>query len=201
MIKKILIYIFDFPKTIYFNYHYLGIGSIFKLPVLVSRKVKLLKVKGKLKIEKELSFGMLKIGFSDIGIFDKRYNRSIWDVSGEIIVKGNAIFRQGSKICVSTNGKLLVGENFSLTSSSTIVCFRNIVFGNNCLISWDVLIIDTDFHKIQFIDNKLSECTKEVIIGENVWIGCRVTILKGTLISDSLCYWSRQSIKQKILCP
>ena len=43
--------------------------------------------------------------------------------------------------------------------------------------------MDTDFHKI-FKDEELLNPPKEVIIGNKVWIGCRNTILKGTVISD-----------------
>lgn len=40
--------------------------------------------------------------------------------------------------------------------------------------SWDCLVMDTDFHRIGG-----QVCDREVGICDDVWIGCRSTILKG----------------------
>ncbi|MGZ4106010.1 MAG: DapH/DapD/GlmU-related protein, partial [Tumebacillaceae bacterium] len=45
---------------------------------------------------------------------------------------------------------------------------------------WDVQLMDTDFHRISA--NAVN--TKKITIGNNVWIGCRVMILKGVTIGD-----------------
>ena len=43
--------------------------------------------------------------------------------------------------------------------------------------------MDSDFHDY-YIDDKLVENTKEISIGDNVWIGNNVIILKGVNIGD-----------------
>lgn len=46
--------------------------------------------------------------------------------------------------------------------------------------------MDTDSHSIYEInDNKKLNPDKEIEIGDNVWIGCRCTILKGTKVGDN----------------
>lgn len=58
--------------------------------------------------------------------------------------------------------------------------------GKDVLISWDTLLMDTDFHyvsKVGEIDDTVNE--KEIIIGNHVWIGCRATVLKGAALSDN----------------
>lgn len=61
------------------------------------------------------------------------------------------------------------------------------------MISWDTLIMDTDFHPIYAISefgkadsiqrNSLN-ADKGIIIGDRVWIGCRCLLLKGVSIPD-----------------
>ena len=65
-----------------------------------------------------------------------------------------------------------------------MACFKRITIGRDCLISWDVLIMDTDFHHIEDINGKTLNDPKPVVIGDHVWCGCRCTILKGTTISS-----------------
>lgn len=73
----------------------------------------------------------------------------------------------------------------AITAKSTIVCRKKITLSDDCLISWDVLIMDTDFHKIY--DN--SQCRVnddcEIIIGKHCWIGCRSLVLKGSTIPNN----------------
>ncbi len=42
--------------------------------------------------------------------------------------------------------------------------------------------MDTDFHKIYNQQNEVINQDREVIISDNVWIGCRALILKGSII-------------------
>ena len=42
--------------------------------------------------------------------------------------------------------------------------------------------MDTDFHKIYDLESNILNKDKAIEIGENVWIGCRCTILKGANI-------------------
>ena len=45
--------------------------------------------------------------------------------------------------------------------------------------------MDTDSHKIyDKVSDNLLNIDKEIKIGDNVWIGCRCTINKGTIIGD-----------------
>lgn len=69
-------------------------------------------------------------------------------------------------------------------AESSIVCFDEIIFRENCLISWDNFIMYNDFHKIYKNDKVINE-NKRVIIGNDVWIGCRSTILKGSEIASN----------------
>lgn len=172
-------------KTMFFNLKYLPFNQAIKLPILISNKVFLKEMKGKIKIESPIKTGLIQIGYGDVGIFDKKNSRTIWKVSGELIFKGKARIGHGSKISVNKGGVLQLGENFSISAESSIVVDVLVEFGNNCLISWDCLIMDTDLHKIRNIKGEIINHPTPIIIGNNVWIGCRNLILKGTKISDN----------------
>jgi maltose O-acetyltransferase len=66
------------------------------------------------------------------------------------------------------------------------VATKSIVIGNGCQIGDLVAIYDTDFHEINPAtrNNSTGECAP-VHIGNNVWLGSRVIVLKGVTIGDN----------------
>lgn len=80
-------------------------------------------------------------------------------------------------------GTLEFGENVNISGNTSIICYGNIKIGNDCLVSWDCLMLDTDFHKI-YSDGILTNLDKKITVGNHVWIGARTTILKGTIVPD-----------------
>lgn len=140
--------------------------------------------KGKVVINGEISRGMIRIGKSHLPIVDPKSNRSIWkiDEGCTVVFNGRAYLNQGVKISVGTGGILEFGDYVTITGRSEIVCNKRISIGNNCLISWDVLFLDDDAHKIYDQSGALLNESQEITIENNVWIGCRNTILKGTRI-------------------
>jgi acetyltransferase-like isoleucine patch superfamily enzyme len=187
MKKKIGIYfeiVLGIIKSIYLNFRYLPISQAIKLPILVSRYCKLLECKGSLKINSDKIFtGMILLGIGNVGIFDKRECRGLLELSekSNIIFEGKARLGNGFKL--SSSGKVIFGENFTLTANSTIYCSNEIIFGNDVLVSWETLIMDSDIHKI-FHDGSQTNISVPINIGNHVWIGCRCTLLKGITIAD-----------------
>jgi acetyltransferase-like isoleucine patch superfamily enzyme len=178
-LRELSLYILGLPKTIYFNFRYFPIRKAIRLPVLISHRVWLKTLSGKV-ILSEYKTGLIEIGFGDVGIFDQQRSRTIWQVSGVVEFKGKAHIGHGSKISVS--GKLTLGSDFYITAESSIVAQKEISIGENVLVSWDSLIMDTDFHKIFDSNGNQTNLPRPVTIGNNVWIGCRCLILKGVEI-------------------
>ena len=128
-------------------------------------------------------FGCVRIGFGFVGIFDKGKERTIWDNKGQVVFKGKARIGHGSRFVVGEAGKLELGDNFQCTSTLSLICYKSVKMGQNVLISWETLIMDTDFHRVLDLGvNTINEETKEIIVGNDVWIGARATILKGSVI-------------------
>jgi acetyltransferase-like isoleucine patch superfamily enzyme len=169
-------------RTIWFNFHYLPLNQAIKLPVFISRKVRLIKAKGSLEINGPIETGMIKIGYGFVGIFDKRGSKSLWEVTGKVIFNGIANIGHGSKISVA--GILEIGKNFVITAESSIVASKSVKIGDDCMFSWEILVLDTDYHKI-FLDGRIINEPKEIVIGNKCWIGCRTTLLKGSEIPEN----------------
>lgn len=171
-------------KTFYFNFKYLPYKQAIKLPIYLSKNVFIRKMTGRIIIEGEITRKMITIGYPCVSVFDEKYSRAIWHVTGEVIFKGGAKIGHGSKISVVGKGKLILGKNLVITAESTIICVKRVEFGDDCLLSWDILIMDTDLHKIKDVEGKVINKPKEILIGTKVWISCRNLILKGSVIPD-----------------
>jgi acetyltransferase-like isoleucine patch superfamily enzyme len=72
-----------------------------------------------------------------------------------------------------------IGNGTYLNRRTEITCKQQVAIGEECAVSWDVLITDTDYHEL--LPNS---ATRSVAIGNRVWIGARATILKGVTIGD-----------------
>ena len=185
-------------KTIYFNFRYLPLKQAIKIPILISNKVSLYSTLGKIIFECEIRTGLVEIGWGKIGIFDNKCTRSVWNVNGKVIFKGKTDIGYGSKISVGENGILIFGKNFTIRAHSSIVAHKKIEFGNDCLLSWDILMMDTDLHRI--IDNQGTIINDDlpIFVGHHVWIGCRNLILKGASIPNNSVIGADSFVNKKL---
>jgi len=97
-----------------------------------------------------------------------------------INVKNTFFFHSGCDIMIFNNAELNLGGGY-INRYCKIRCYKQITIGNDVAISDNVSIWDSDAHSILGREN---EATKPIIIGNHVWIGANVTILKGVNIGD-----------------
>ena len=170
------------PKTLRFNFHYFPFKTALKLPVVVSHRTYLRELRGKVELPEKVERAMVKIGFGDVGHYDRKRSRGIWQVSGTVSFGGKASIGHGSKL--SVRGGLKLGADFNITAESTIVCAKEITFGDDCLLAWDVLVMDTDEHPLFNMGNERINPDKPIVVGDHVWIGCKCVLLKGAEVPD-----------------
>jgi len=91
----------------------------------------------------------------------------------------SAAIGRGSRIKLGAHAKLQIGRNTYLADNNFISISTELSIGDDCAISWDVQMIDDDGH---FIGDKPKSAP--ITIGDHVWIGSRVTLLKGTQIGS-----------------
>lgn len=171
-------------KTIWFNFHYFDFHTAIRFPVLISRHVRFIKKRGSVTINAPVRFGMIRIGFGEVGIFDKARSRTLWEVSGKIIFRGAARIGHGSKISVGPEGTFDIGAEVGVTAESSFVVHKHVRIGDDNLFSWEILVMDTDFHQIAEAGGRVINPPEEIILGNHVWVGCRCLILKGSRVPD-----------------
>jgi acetyltransferase-like isoleucine patch superfamily enzyme len=122
------------------------------------------------------------------------------------IITGDNVFCDMNISFETGLGFLRIGENSSIGSGTIIISQEaGIRIGKNCLISWNVLITDSDTHLTN--PTRISDArdwnigirtgrrgeykewagvkSSPVIIGDNVWIGYGAVILPGVQIGDN----------------
>lgn len=172
-------------KTLRFNFYYFDIKTALTLPVIVSHNVLLKKLKGSVELQGEIKRAHIRIGFGDIGIFDKQRSRAIWFVQGRVVFNGRADIGHSVKINVHDTGELIFGDRFIVNAETSIICRKRITFGTENLVSWECMITDTDFHQLEQNGQRINE-DEPILFGDKVWIGMRATILKGTQIANGV---------------
>lgn len=197
--KKVFEYLLSIPKSLFFCFRVLPFYQAVRIPIVIRYNVVIRNV-GHISIKGPLEFGQCRLGFGTIGIIDKSKERTIWDVAGSVCFAGRVSIGPGSRIVVSNEGVLTFGDSFINTARICVICYKKISFGYQVLISWDALIMDTDFHYIGMcdkMDNLIRE--KEIFIGNHVWIGCRTTILKGTFVPENSVVASNAVVTKKFM--
>lgn len=92
----------------------------------------------------------------------------------------------GAKIRTRNDGKLSIGNNFSMNNGCIITAYDDIEIGENVMLGPNVLIYDHDHdYKAEGGVFSLKYKTSPVTIGNNVWIGANCVILRGTSIGDN----------------
>lgn len=107
--------------------------------------------------------------------FPKVINRG-----GKLIAE-NCQFYSGVRLEIGEKGSIFIGNGTYINRNTLIIAEKEVSIGRDCMISWDVVIMDSDLHD-QSISGSVNN--KPVQIGNKVWIGCRSIILKGVTIGD-----------------
>ncbi len=111
---------------------------------------------------------------------------------------GSIVFRDKGKFEIGSHndfkngylfdiqGSVLIGSRNFFNNNIKIVCLESISFGDDCIIADSAHFYDHD-HAFADKDRLIREqgyLKKPIIIGNNVWIGAKATILKGVTIGD-----------------
>lgn len=116
---------------------------------------------------------------------------------GSIIFGDSVIFGVKSSPCFysgyaflnarNSNTKIYIDSRVWANNNLVIICEgEGVYIGKDTLIGTNVEIYDSDFHELPITHRKYGiAATKKVHIGNNVWLGSNVKILKGVTIGDN----------------
>lgn len=181
-IKKYFWHI-NWLKTVWFNIKVLPLNKAIKLPFIISYNCKINNL-GKIILKNKIYPGMISIGVVRIEALETNEQKTILTNHGKIIFSGRTKFHPGTKICVTENAILSLGERNSFGANTKIVSQCAIIIGNDFRISWNGQILDTDFHFLSKVSTgKIYLRKKPITFGDNVFIGNSSSIGKGTNIT------------------
>lgn len=87
-------------------------------------------------------------------------------------------FYSDTQFKVNSSGAVKIGKGTYININALIIAEKKISIGRNCKISWDVIIMDTEFQET----DKKSVNHNPVVIEDEVSIGSNCIILKGVTI-------------------
>lgn len=116
-------------------------------------------------------------------------NNTSIDISGDnnsIIIKDKARLIGPCRIIMQGNSTLVIGENSGIRGVDFLLNNADIIIGKLCMFSNNIIVRNHDSHKvINSTTNVIENSSKEIILGNHVWVGQNVTILKGVKIGDN----------------
>jgi acetyltransferase-like isoleucine patch superfamily enzyme len=108
----------------------------------------------------------------------------IFNKNAKINIGKFVFIRKNASIRIDYDGVLDLGNNVFINDNCNINCVNQISIGKNTKIAPNVCINDHDHNYKKNTSDHLIR--GEVTIGENVWIGSNVVILKDTHIGDNV---------------
>lgn len=95
--------------------------------------------------------------------------------------------RKSFVLRVANGGVIVIGDNCFFNYNCSATSFLSITVGDNCIFGENVKIYDHNhvFNKKNTLIKDSGFRTDRVCIGNNVWVGSNVTILKGTVVGDN----------------
>jgi acetyltransferase-like isoleucine patch superfamily enzyme len=122
--------------------------------------------------------------------------RRIRRVSGNRLRVGDGSIIHANITFEENGGDIRIGSR-TFVGRSSLVCYRNIVIGDDVIMSWGITVVDHDSHNIEWEKRKndVREWARDrkdwshvahapVVIGNKAWIGFNVSILKGVTIGE-----------------
>ncbi|OIO71424.1 MAG: hypothetical protein CO186_08745 [Zetaproteobacteria bacterium CG_4_9_14_3_um_filter_49_83] len=179
-LSKALALFVSLPKSILFNLRYLPLQQALRLPILISYRIKLKDLRGRIVLDR-VAPGIVQIGFNSLS-FATGHGDGLWNVTGTVHFHGKA--RLGCHPIINVKGTLEIGDQFECGHCFLLFCDEHVHFGNNTLISWNVEVMDTDIHHITDAQAQTLNPAKAVSVGEHVWIGSHACLLKGSSIAE-----------------
>lgn len=179
-------------RTLKINIKNVGWKTALHFPILVYKGCYVTGLsRNSIKLNCPIHPGILRIGKLLTKLSD---NHTIISFTGRanLTLNGSCLIGRGSRFFLD-NCNLTIGDNFSCSANMKIIGTQSITIGNDCMFSWDITIMDTDYHPITDVNGDIINPSASINIGNHVWIGCNTIICKNVKITDN-CIISAGSV-------
>lgn len=84
------------------------------------------------------------------------------------------------------NGEITIGAGTTVGGKTHLACIegQKIIIGEDCMLSSDIMFRTGDSHSIVDLQNNRINPSKSINIGNHVWIGNKVILTKGVVVSN-----------------
>lgn len=184
--KQLLTY--NFLKTIYLNFRVLPFQIARKLPIKIGHHVDIKGIrKGCIRLKDGVNIQryMVTIGIAPYPMISTKgiYTYLRFCDNGYIEFGDGVRIFNGVSIVIPQNGHISIGSDVMINQLTKIYANESVEIGNHCRFGWECQILDSDCHLV-YNDNKkeIKRPLQKIVIGDNVWIASRSTVMKGVYI-------------------
>ena len=113
------------------------------------------------------------------------------DIQGKIYIDGPVYFNTG------ISSELIIGSRCYFNRNCSVTALKKIEIGTSCLFGNNVVIVDHNhLYNNKRLQNEFE--TKEIQIGDNVWVGANSTITAGVSIGSNTIIGANSVVTKSI---
>lgn len=175
--------IINLLRSIYFNFRYLPFKQAINLPVWITTNFRVHGLKRGQLILCQSNRRSVVFGCWGSPGLQQMKGGLLFSKGSCLILRGHTVVSQGSVFRMDSGASIDLGRDFYCNKNCFFRASRDIVFGNDCLVGWNVQINTSDGHTILH-DAKRRPSDLSITIGNHVWITSNTIITKGVSIAD-----------------
>ena len=136
----------------------------------------------------------------DFGKGCRLYNCTIrlFGENNHVVIDRDCVCRDVD-IWISNGGVISIGHNTHFTGKIHIACIegKRVEIGERCLFSNEIVFRTGDSHSVLNLSGERINPSKDIIVGNHVWVGQQVIVLKGAHIGNETIVGTRALVTGK----
>lgn len=176
--------------SVLFNLRNLPLNQAIRMPIWVY-KMRLISQKGTIVIDcRHVYTGMILLGFPRAATYPN--NGIVWRNYGKIVFKGECKIGNDCAVICGKKGRIEFGKAFRATAGLRLVSEYGITFGQNVLVGWGNVFIDTNFHPLYDMEKKkFKNAFSPITIGDDNWFGMNCLAMPGVTTPGHCIFGAR----------